>query len=69
MKRNGESIRIIDDTDAAKFVNSPKFKEVLAGLYGLTSDDLVAKPADLSPTKQAALKSMNDALYHPTTGP
>jgi hypothetical protein len=69
MKRNGESIRIINDTDAAKFLNSPQFKEVLAGLYGLTRDDLDAKPADLSPTKQAALKSMNDALYHPTTGP
>ena len=69
MKLNGESIRIIDTTDAAKFLDSQQFREALAAQYDLNGDDLRAKPADLSPTKQAALKSMNDALYHPTTGP
>ena len=68
MKLNGESIRIIDDTDAAKFLLSKEFKEALAQQYGLTEADLDRQPADLSPTKKAALKSMNDALYHPTTG-
>ena len=69
MKLNGESIRIIDDTDAAKFLGSKEFKDALAQQYGLTEADLGRQPADLSPTKKAALKSMNDALYHPTTGP
>jgi Ca2+-binding RTX toxin-like protein len=69
MKLNGESIRIIDDTDAAKFLNSQEFKLALAGQYGLDGRDLESLPADLSSTKQAALKSMNDALYHPTSGP
>jgi hypothetical protein len=69
MKRNGDSVRIINDTDAAKLLNSDQFKEALASQYGLTKDDLDSKYNDLSPTKQAALKAMNDALYHPTTGP
>ena len=69
MKLNGESIRIIDDTDAAKFLGSQQFKEALAGQYGLDPRDLRSQPTDLSLTKQAALQSMNDALYHPTTGP
>jgi hypothetical protein len=37
MTRNGESIRIINDTDAAKFLNSDQFQEALAGKYGLTT--------------------------------
>ena len=71
MKRNSESIRIIDDTDAAKFLGSKAFKDALASQYGLSPRDIdpLTNPTDLSPTKQAALKLMNDALYHPTAGP
>jgi hypothetical protein len=71
MKLNGESIRIIDDTDAAKFLGSKAFKDALAAQYGLSPRDIdpLTNPADLSPAKQAALKSMNDSLYHAKTGP
>jgi hypothetical protein len=69
MKQNGESIRVIDDTDSAKFLNSKEFKDALASQYGLDSRDLEAKPSELPSAKQAAMKSMNDALYDATKGP
>ncbi|MDI9335498.1 MAG: hypothetical protein QM520_00475 [Gammaproteobacteria bacterium] len=69
MKRSGVSIREIGDTDVAKFLDSPEFKQALARQYNLDERDLNTKLADLSPDKQVALKSMNDALYHPTNGP
>jgi hypothetical protein len=68
MKVNGESIRIIDDTDAAKFLQSKQFRVALARLYGLDVRDLESLPADLSPAKQAAMVSMKEMLDHPTTG-
>lgn len=69
MELNGDSVRVIDSTDAAKFLKSDQFQVALAAQYGLSSDDLRENPADLSATKQAALKSMNDSLYHATSGP
>ncbi len=70
MELNGESIRIIDNTDAAKFLDSSEFKEALGAQYGLSRTDISeTRFEDLPPAKQAAMKEMKDSLFHKTDGP
>ena len=69
MKLNGDSIRILDDTDAATFLGSDAFRVAWASQFGLSQADLDVQPELLPPAKKQALVEMNNSLFHATDGP
>ncbi len=62
---SGQEVRIVDNTDAAKFLSSPAFENAWLRTFGLEKADLDY----FAPSKKAAVDAMYKALYHPTDGP
>lgn len=56
----GEDIRVIDNSDAAKFLNSREFYQAVADVYGIPARPLI---------EGSYRGPATDWLYHPTRGP
>lgn len=57
---SGQNIRIVDNTDAAKFLSSAAFENAWANAFGVSTADFNSASGSFDARK---------ALYHPTTGP
>lgn len=62
---SGQDVRIVDNTDAARFLASQEFVAAWALSFGLTKADL----EDPDSGKGSSIGAMYDALFHPSDGP
>ncbi|WP_131655650.1 hypothetical protein [Methylocucumis oryzae] len=63
------NIRILDKTDAFKFLTSNAFNDALGGAIGLTLDEMQDKNPLSDPVKQALKEDLLNWNFHGTDGP